>query len=75
MQRAYQLLKAGQYHCIASDLHNSGMIGRALMTGTEKFQTNPLLKELSERTPADLEQLSARLREEEKKGEQQELDF
>jgi protein-tyrosine phosphatase len=75
MQRAYQMLKAGQYHCIASDLHNSAMVEKTLKAGVLKFETNPLLKKLAGRTPADLEQISARMRQAEKNGEQQEFGF
>jgi len=57
-QRAYELLKAGLYACIASDLHNNHMAAKILKPSIEKFNTNPLLKELAGRTPADLEKLA-----------------
>lgn len=74
-QRAYELLKAGQYHCLASDLHNSFMAAKILQPGTEKFQTNPLLQELAGRTPNDLEQIAEHALQKKESGEQQEFDL
>ncbi len=74
-QRAYELLKAGRYECVASDLHNSAMAGKVLVFGIEKFASNPLLAKLAGRTPAELEQIAERLASAEGQGEQQELDL
>jgi protein-tyrosine phosphatase len=74
-QRAYELLKAGVYHCVASDLHNLVMASKILEFGIDKFVCNPILKELARRTTADLRQLAAQMLPEGKSGEQQELRF
>lgn len=57
-QRAYDLLKAGALHCLASDLHNSHMAGKVLKDGIDKLDANPLLMELARRPPDRLEEIS-----------------
>jgi protein-tyrosine phosphatase len=45
-RRAYELLKRGVYTALASDLHDGNSVVKILVN--DKFDTNPLLKKLSE---------------------------
>lgn len=45
-RRAYELLKRGVYSALASDLHDGSSAAKILLS--DKFDTNPLLKKLSE---------------------------
>jgi hypothetical protein len=45
-RRAYELLKRGVYTALASDLHDGNSAVKILVN--DKFDTNPLLKKLSE---------------------------
>jgi len=81
MERAYQLLKTGAFHCLATDLHNAPMAERMLKSGIEKLETNPLLKTLADRTPDDLYQCAedavqkAEKEQKENEAKQERFDF